>query len=73
MAEENVPKGPWDAPLREYVKNLPLVITVTEGDTIVNKLEIDYGNYNHRKWLGKLTYWAVTNGYSVTTRSKEGS
>ena len=65
---EKAPSGPWDAPLREYVKKHLLKITVYDfEDNVIKQETIDYGNYEHRKFLGKVTYWATTNKYSVET------
>ena len=65
MNNKPVPKGPWDLPLREYVKSFPIVVAIYDGEKLVHEEKIDYGNYEHRKWLGRATYWATSNGYSV--------
>jgi hypothetical protein len=60
-----------DLPLREYIKSFILNVTVYDlktGKAILDT-QMDYGNYEHRKWLGKLTYFSCTNGYSVETMS----
>lgn len=70
MSKENksIIKGrPWDAPVREYVKHFPMMISVYDGDKLVKEQEIDYGKYEDRRFLGKLTYWALTEGYTVET------
>jgi hypothetical protein len=62
------PVGPWDAPLRDYVKTHILMVTVYDfEDNIIKQERIDYGNFDHRKFLGKITFWATTNNYSVET------
>lgn len=63
--------GPEAMPLREYVKDFPLIIVVYDGDRLIRKEEINYGNSEHRKWLGKITYWACSNHYSVETMAAE--
>lgn len=68
--EAEAPKGPWDAPLREYVKTFPMEISVFDNDKLIHREDIDYGNYNHRKFLGRLTYWACSQGYTVETTKK---
>lgn len=65
------PSGPEDMPLREYVKSFPMVVTIYNGDDIVREEHIDYGNFEHRKWLGKVTFWACSNGYTVETMKAE--
>ena len=67
---EKAPAGPWDAPLREYVKKHLLKITVYDfEDNVIKQETIDYGNYEHRKFLGRLTYWSCSHGYVVETQA----
>lgn len=62
--------GPESVPLRDYVKNFPLIVTVYDvNDNVVRKETIDYGNYEHRKFLGRLTYWSCSHGYVVETQA----
>jgi hypothetical protein len=63
--------GPWDAPLRDYVKSFPLMIIIynLKKDIIEIEREIDYGNAEDRKFLGKITFWAIANERSVETIS----
>lgn len=63
--------GPESVPLRDYVKSFPLVICVYDGDKLIREEKIDYGNNEHRKWLGRVTFWACINHYSVETMSAE--
>lgn len=72
MAEQNSLSGPWDAPLLEVVRTFAMIVTVYDLETekaVITK-EIDYGNREHRIQLGKLTYWAVSNHYSIETMAK---
>ena len=69
--ESEAPKGPWDAPLKEYIKSFPLEIRVYDDDKLIHCEAIDYGNYNHRKFLGRMTFWACNQGYTVETSKKE--
>jgi hypothetical protein len=64
--------GPENSPLRQFVKSFMVVVTVYDLKTenSVREEVIDFGDYEHRKWLGKITYWAVSNGYSIETMSK---
>lgn len=61
--------GPEDMPLREYVRSFPMTISVynVKTDELIRSENIDYSNFDHRRWLGKITHWACTNGYSVET------
>jgi hypothetical protein len=62
-------QGPESVPLRDYVKSFPMTVTVYDTEDVVMREEtIDYGNFEHRKWLGRITFWACSNGYLVETR-----
>jgi hypothetical protein len=65
--------GPENIPLKEYIKSFKLQIQIIQlsNDLIIRTEVIDYGNTEERKWLGKITYWACTNGYYVETMSLE--
>mgnify|MGYP001574358619 CR=1 FL=1 len=66
---EKPPSGPWDIPLKDFVKSFKLKISIFDlkNDKLIDSQEIDYGNYEHRKFLGRVTFWATSNGYSVET------
>lgn len=64
--------GPENAPTKHY-SALYIVVTVynpNNDDEIERQETIDYGNFDHRKWLGRITFWAISNGYVVETMSK---
>jgi hypothetical protein len=67
--------GPESIPLKEYNKFFPLVINIynLKDDQLIRTEKIDYGNYEHRKWLGRITYFACTNGMSVETMAAKDS
>ena len=69
MNKENksAPNGPWDIPLRYFIKSFPMVVSVYDGEKLIYEEKIDYGNYEHRKWLGRVTYWGCNKGYVVET------
>lgn len=69
MAGEDIPRGPEDLPLRAYVSNHPLVILIIDvkSKRRIREERINYSDAEARKWLGKLTYFATTNGYLVQT------
>ncbi len=62
-------RGPWDAPLANFVNSKKIVIIIhdLEKNIVEQEIQIDYGNYDDRKFLGRLTYWSITNGRSVET------
>lgn len=66
-------RGPWDAPLKEYVNQFYLRVTVYDGssetdDIVVEKI-IDYGKFEDRKWLGRITFWAAREGYIIQSEA----
>lgn len=63
--------GPWDFPIRDYVKDFEMMVILynIKTDCIVKEVPINYGNFEHRKFLGRITYWAGCNGHSVETLS----
>ncbi len=66
------PQGPWDAPLRNYVKSFPMVVTIYDlKGNLIKEEKIDYGSYECRKFLGRITYWACSNHYVVEACSQE--
>jgi len=67
MSKEIIKGQPWNAPVRGYVKHFPMMVSVYDGDKLVKEQAIDYGKYEDRRFLGKLTYWAISEGYTVET------
>lgn len=62
---------PWDLPLKNYIKTFPLIVSIYDGDKLLHEEEIDYGVSEHRKLLGRLTFWACDQGYCVETKSAD--
>ena len=63
-------KGAENIPLKEINKSLPILVLIydlKENDRLVEEKRIDYGNYEDRKWLGRISFWAYTNHCSVET------
>ncbi len=62
--------GAENIPLREINKDLQALIIVydlrNEDRPIVEK-RINYGDADDRRWLGRITFWAMTNHCSVET------
>lgn len=51
-------------------QNLPIwvfVYSLREEDKVVIEKLINYSNYEDRKWLGKISFWAYSNHCSVET------
>lgn len=67
------PKGPWDVPLKEYVKTFPLTIIITDlnTDKTVGIYQINYSEPDERRWLGRVTHYACNNNWSVETMSEK--
>lgn len=62
--------GPWAAPLRNFDKEerpIKVFIYNLENDSIENEFILNYGSFEDRKFLGKLTFYCITNGRSVET------
>lgn len=67
MAEYSM--KPWDVPIRKYIETFPIIVLVVDikgdEDKILHEIRLDYGDSNQRKYLGKITYWALDNGYTI--------
>lgn len=66
---EDIPRGPEDLPLRTYIKehNLVIVLKDVKSGRRIREERINYSDSEARKWLGKITYFGTTHGYSVET------
>lgn len=64
-------EGPESIPIRGYIKSFPMLVTVYNGDDVMREELIDYGITDHRRWLGRVTFWAVNNNYVVETSKPE--
>ena len=63
-------KGLENIPLRNINTKCPIlvmVIDLLDNDRIVAEYRLDYANYEDRKHMGRLTFWAVTNHHSIET------
>lgn len=63
-------RGAENVPLREINKTTPALVIVYDlqnDDKILEEKRIDYGDVEDRKWLGRITFWAMTNHCSVET------
>lgn len=62
--------GAENVPLRDIVKQLPVLVLVYDlknDDAPLVEKKINYGDMEERRWLGRITYWAITNHCSVET------
>lgn len=67
-------KGAENIPLREINKDkqaLVIIYDLRNGDNVVEEKWINYGDAEDRKWLGRITFWALTNHCSVETMARE--
>lgn len=66
---EDIPRGPEDLPLRKYVTIHPIVILIIDikSKRKIREEHINYSDSEARKWLGRLTHYATSNGYEVRT------
>lgn len=64
-------RGEWDAPLPKFVKDKSITVLIhdLQKETIENEFQLNYGSFEDRKFLGRLTYWAISTGRSVETLS----
>lgn len=66
-----VRNGPEFAPLRHFNKECKILVLVkSKNGDIIRQENMDYGKPDDRIWLGKLSYWAWTNGHVVETKSE---
>lgn len=65
-------QGPWDNPIRNYVESLLIVVSIfnLQNDCIESEYHLDYGIPDDRKFLGRLTFWCVSNNRSIESMSK---
>lgn len=65
-------KGVENLPLRQVNTSMPImvyVINLKNDDEIVQEVQLDYASFEDRKHLGRITFWAVSNGHSIETMS----
>ena len=65
-------KGIENVPLLAPNTDCPIMVFVIDlknNDEVVEQKELNLANHEHRKYLGKLTFWAVNNSHSIETMS----
>lgn len=70
-SNNNVPRGPEDIPLKTYIKDFQVVVLIKDikSNRYIREEKINYSDVNVRKWLGRISFWAWTNGYLIETMS----
>ncbi len=65
----NIPRGPEDLPPKNYIQDIELVILMRDikSNRVIREERINYSDKDARRWLGKVTYYAVSNGYAIET------
>ncbi len=63
-------RGIENVPLKEVNKNLPILVIIYDlrnDDKVVTEVRLNYGDFEERKYLGRLSFWALTNHCSIET------
>ncbi len=66
----DIPRGPEDLPSKVgFIPDIELVILIKDikSNRLIREERINYSDKDARRWLGRLTYHAIINGYSVET------
>jgi len=64
------PDGAENIPLSSFNKSFTVVVFIynlKNNDEVIDMRQIDYGSLEDRRWLGKVSFWAWSKGYSVET------
>ncbi len=66
-----IPRGAWDVPLKSYVKELLIIVLIKDikSNRYIDEKKVNYSDPEIRKFLGRISHWAWTNGYLVETMS----
>lgn len=68
-SQEEIINQPWDKAPTNASRPIMVLVHDLKLDVIEKEVKLDYGSYEDRKTLGRLTFWAITNGRSVETIS----
>ena len=60
-------EGAENVPAQRNLPILVLVYSLREDEKVVIEKTINYSNYEDRKWLGRISFWAYSNHCSVET------
>lgn len=70
MSNQKYKKGLENIPLKEINKSLPayvVVYNILDNDDVVLEKKIDFASAEDRKWIGRISFWAISNHHSVET------
>ena len=59
--------GAEAAPIKHKLPILVIIYSLREDDKVVVEKRLNYSNYEDRKQLGALSYWAYSNHCSIET------
>ena len=60
-------EGSENSPIQRSLPILAIVYSLRENDKIVVEKRFNYSDFNDRKALGKLSFWAYSNHCSIET------
>lgn len=60
-------EGAENAPIQHNLPILAIVYSLKEKDKVVIEKRFNYSNYDDRKALGKLSFWAYSHHCSIET------
>ena len=60
-------EGAENAPIQRSLPILAIVYDLRNNDNIVVEKRFNYSNFDDRKALGKLSFWAYSNHCSIET------
>ncbi len=60
-------EGVERSPIQHQLPILAIVYSLRENDKVVVEKRFNYSNFEDRKALGALSYWAYTNHCSIET------
>ena len=60
-------EGVETTPIKHKLPILVIIYSLRENDKVVVEKRLNYSNYEDRKQLGALSYWAFSNHCSIET------
>lgn len=60
-------EGAESTPVKHELPILVIIYSLRENDKVVVEKRLNYSDYEDRKKLGQLSYWAYTNHCSIET------
>lgn len=62
--------GAENIPLQKINTSMPAMVIVYDlnnDDYVVMEKQIDFASFDDRKWMGRITHWALSNHHSIET------